>query len=173
MTPNFRSDPAVVRFLRDEFRRGCTVAELIGLARDQWPDVLENSRDLSRHLCAAFGIHPAVAALPGATESGEVPERRLTSILWTAIYENRAAWDDGSAGDWFPEFDTEEADLKTCGLTVNGFAILGSSGTSTVQAIERSRRMLSWQVEAIAELAERLQTRINELEADRLEAPAV
>lgn len=164
--------------LRNLFRQGCSVSELLRHVRRRLPAEATAGRRLGRFLDEAFGIGPGALYVLAYTESfgnGQVPDARLNAIFVPRIVECRGEWDqaDGSEPGWdagCPK--TGSADLHRtaegyrCGLSEGGWAGLDESDRAALRTAEATRLALGEDVEILAALVERIQGRLGATTVD-------
>ena len=159
--------------LRELFRSGATVAELLRHARNAVGEDAPRKAWVGA-VRATFRLSPAGWTLPSSTESfgtGEVRDSVLTWVFLPQIAENRDEWDVPSDEPrWYDgltkrPFDGWRSVAETNhGLSPEGWAALGERDRQQVIALENMRLAWSEDLQLLAALAEQLQRRVNELE---------
>jgi hypothetical protein len=160
--------------LRERFRSGVSVAELVHTAKEHSAPDLSN-RELSKIVRDAFHLTLGGWYLLSSTESfgtGEVPDSNLTWVFLREILLLRDKWDSPANGTprWYDGLEKTEskdrhasAEEYRCGLTQEGWDALSQKDRDHIRMIEATRLGLSEDVQIIAALAERLQQKVNEL----------
>ncbi len=174
-------DSGLIDDLRERFQAGCTISELVRIVRERLPNSIR--RISADYLMSAFCIGPGGLGLIGATDSfgsGECRDSKLSMIFVPRVVESKETWSDESAPAWFDGLTKhghdaiqESSIANRCGLSPEGWAGLSERDRMAIIAVEVSHRSHCEDLVLLSELAERLQARINELEVERLEAPAV
>lgn len=163
--------PALIDELRDRFRKGSTLPELLALAKDE----LGEKWMYSDAVRTAFALNPGGWIILDYTESfgnGKYPDRVMDDLFLAEILKRRPRWDvpanerEPAWYDGLKDFDESAADLELP-TSPEGWAALGEADRERLVKQRRHAAKVSWYVAFTWALATFRQRRLNELEAEQ------
>ncbi len=167
--------------LRDQFRSGASIAQLLRLARERLGET-SPWRDLTRSLRVAFNlpIMWTAATESFGTRTEAQPDWNLTIRFLREIMQRRSEWDtSGDEPRWYDGLEKTSAEVQNQraaasfgGLSEEGWNSLSEADRATARHNQAMSWILSEDLMIYSAMIEQLQRRVNEL-SESIPEPAM
>lgn len=169
--------------LRELFRSGASITQLLFHAQEQLGGETVSRRDLARAVWSAFGIGPSGWTLLGGTESfgtGTQPDWKLTMCFLREIMQRRSDWDTpGDEPRWYDGLEKRSAEEQNQlaaasfgGLSQEGWNSLSEADRATARHNQAMSWILSEDLMIYSAMIEQLQRCVNEI-SESIPEPAM